>query len=390
MNQKAEPSFSNLYRLCIGLFLAYLTIGIPLPVLSLFVHNDLGLSNFYVGLAIGIQFVATLLTRGYAGKLADTEGGRKTTMRGMLYCGIAGLFYLASCSLDVHVALKFILLLVGRICLGYGESQLLTGNLSWSLGLYGPKNSGKVMSWVGMAIFGSLAIGSPIGLAIHNHLGFQALCIVVALIPVFGYLFDRVVPDTEIHAGKKLPLREVFRFIMMPGVVLALQGVGFAVISTFISLFFHVNQWDNAGLALTCFGGAFILVRIFGAHYMDKLGAIRITQISLAIEALGLALIYLATDPLIAFLGAAISGCGCSLIFPALGSTIVKQVPPQVRGTAMGGYAAFQDVSYAMTSPLTGLLANHLGYDAVFATGGVCAVLGLLVLSKVSSAVVAN
>ncbi len=387
MDQKAELSFSHLYRLCLGLFLAYLTVGIPLPVISLFVHNDLGLSNFYVGLAIGIQFVATLLTRGYAGKLADTEGGRKTTIHGMFYCGIAGLFYLASSSLDMHVALKFILLLVGRICLGYGESQLLTGNLSWSLGLYGPKNSGKVMAWVGMAIFGSLAIGSPIGLAIQSHFGLKTLCIVVTLIPILAYLLERQIPDAEIHAGQKLPLRNVFQFIMMPGVVLALQGVGFAVISTFISLYFHENQWENAGLALTCFGGAFILVRIFGAHYLDKLGAIRTTQISLLIEALGLGIIYLATDPLLAFLGAAISGCGCSLIFPALGSTIVKQVPPQVRGTAMGGYAAFQDVSYAMTSPLTGLLANHFGYSAVFATGGVCAVLGLLVLSKMSVAI---
>jgi len=75
---------------------AYLVIGVAMPVLPLYVHQELGLGTFVVGIAAGVQFAAALVSRFWAGTYADTRGAKRAVVAGLLMGAAAGFLYLVS------------------------------------------------------------------------------------------------------------------------------------------------------------------------------------------------------------------------------------------------------------------------------------------------------
>jgi hypothetical protein len=59
------------------------------------------------------------------------------------------------------------ILLPGRVLLGVAESFIMTGALSWRLARLGPQNTGKVIAWIGTALYAALAVGAPAGSALY-------------------------------------------------------------------------------------------------------------------------------------------------------------------------------------------------------------------------------
>jgi MFS family permease len=115
--------------------------------------TSLGFSTLVVGLVIGVQFLATVLTRGYAGRVSDSHGGKRSALQGAVVCALAGLLYLIAAEPRLPPAASLAVVVIGRLAAGFGEAQLVTGCISWSIASVGPQRAGMSMSWTGIAMF---------------------------------------------------------------------------------------------------------------------------------------------------------------------------------------------------------------------------------------------
>ncbi len=347
-------------------FICYLTIGIPLAVLPGYVHNDLGYSAVLAGAAISVQYFATLATRPLAGRSADTIGPKRTVSNGLIACGASGVLLLLAALCDHWPALSIGLLVLSRLVLGLGESLCGTGSILWGIGRVGTANNARVISWNGIATYGALAIGAPLGVEISRVFGFWTLGVVVIALAALGYRLTRPIASVPIVHGERMSYRSVFTRVLPHGLGLALGSAGFGSIATFITLFYAAHQWPNAALSLTVFGTMFIGARLLFAHTITRYGGFRVAIVSFSCECAGLLLLWLAPLPHIALAGAALTGFGFALIFPALGVEAVSLVPPASRGAALSAYSVFLDLSLGITGPLAGYVAGEFGYGSVF------------------------
>src|SRR5436190_3730822 len=217
---------------------AYLVTGIAMPVLPVYVHQGLGLGTFVVGLVAGAQFAATLLSRLWAGRYADTKGPKQAVIVGLAMAGGAGLLYLISVQFARNPNASVFVLLLGRALLGVMESFVITGALSWGLAVAGAQNTGTVMSWVGTALYTAYAIGAPAGSVLYATYGFAAVGLATMLLPLATVGLVAPLRPIAPHAAAGPALTQIVRAIWRPGIALALSGVGFAAITTFVPLLF--------------------------------------------------------------------------------------------------------------------------------------------------------
>lgn len=371
--------FITLLPVTLAVFIAFLTMGMQLLVLPLHLQQNLGMDTLAIGTVIGAQFVASLLTRSWAGNFADMRGAKRAVLTGLLVVASSGVIYLISLLFVDRPASSVAILLLGRVVLALGESLLATGALGWGLGLVGPANAGKVMAWIGIAIYGAWALGAPLGVAIYHGWHFTGIAMAIIVVPLLPLMFITQVRAVAPTSTKRTPFYKVMGAVWRPGLGLALASVGFGMITAFIALLFAARAWGNASLAFTAFGVAFIAARLFFAHLPDKLGGARVALVCVLIEACGQLLIWRADDATLVYLGAALTGFGYSLAFPAFGVEAVRRAPPHTRSLAMGAYVAFLDIALAVTSPLAGALAAHRGVASVYLAGAIAVALAMLV-----------
>ena len=365
----ATPTTIRIIHTSLFVFFYYLMIGLLLAVLPGFVHFHLGLSPLWAGVGISAQYVATLVTRPLAGRMTDVSGPRATVLVGQAAGLLSALCLLAAASLQSKTLACFVVLLMSRLILGCGESCVATGAITWGLGRVAPEYAAHVISWSGIASYGAMAAGAPLGIWLENRYGLESIGAAASGVSLLSLALALPLAGVAVVHGARLAFSRVLGRVLLHGLGLTLGTVGFAAIASFTGLYYANRHWTDPALALILFGSCFIVTRLLFADTINRWGGFRVAMVSFIVESAGLFVLWSATTHDVALAGAALTGCGFALVFPALGVEALKTVADQNHGAALGVYTAFLDLAMGITGPIAGFIAGKFSYSAIFLCG---------------------
>ncbi len=363
-------------------FICYLSIGLPLAVLPPYVHWHMGYSAAIAGLVISIQYIATLASRPWAGRISDRAGAKVSVLWGMAGCSLSGALLMAAAALHALPWLSLATLLLSRLVLGVGESLGSTGSTLWGISSAGASQTARVISFNGISTYGAMALGAPLGVAMDSlcgnpQWGLASIGLLILLLGLFSLVLAGRKSAVRVAAGEHLPFSHVAGRVAPHGMALALGGIGYSTLATFVTLFYLSRHWTGAALCLTAFGLAFVAARLLFMQAINCFGGFPVAMVCLTVESLGLLLLWRASSPWMALGAAGLSGFGFSLVFPAIGVEAVKRVPANNRGAALGVFTAFADVSFFLTGPIAGALIGLYGYPSAFLFALACVLTAL-------------
>ena len=370
--------------------LVYFVIGLPNAVISAqFVQHTLGFSTAVAACTLALQYVGTAMGRMVVGRRIDIYGPKAVLRYGLIFCAISGLLVCLAALIPTLMGLndtsRYVALgvaLISRLFIGWSESCTSTSVTAWNLRRVGQAHSSVAISWNGVTSYGGIAVGVTTGQFLGTLLpnipllpvgflevalgvgGFVLLTFYKAIKPLAG-------------KGKPMPFGLAVKKVLPYGAALAAGTIGFGIVNNFLALYYAYRHWTGLGVAFIAFAVCFIFMRIFVSGQIDKRGGVLIAYISLVAEAVAMAIFHFVHAPIGGLIGAALTGAGFSLLFPAMGTMAVKTDGPEYNGILIAAYSIFTDLTLVISSLFMGGLINHMGWSNMFTVAGILCVSGI-------------
>jgi MFS family permease len=348
----------------------FLSVGVMTPILPRFVRGPLHHSDVGVGVAVASFTVTALLLRQFSGRLGDTRGRQLPIRVGSVVNVVSVLGFLLATSL-VHVV-------VLRMLTGVAEAFIFVGVATAVQDLAPDERRGEAASLFSLSLFLALAIGPLIGEQILNHFGFKGVWLFEGGAGLFAVIFAMTIPDTRTEEVPSESPPLVHRAAVRPGAILGCAIWGLAAFNSYVPLYaVNVLKMGGASPVFLVNAVVILLFRSVGARIPDRFGPLRTARFSLFCTPIGLAVMGFWATTSGLYLGAVILAIGQALAFPALMSVAINNAPGNERGSVMGTFTAFFDISFGGGALALGVISHAVGYNGAFLSASAVAAVGL-------------
>ena len=365
------PTFTALLTACIWYFVS---TGMMLVAIPVFVSEELGGGEWGVGAAMGVSGLAAAVLRVVAGPITDTKGRRWVMVFGSSLAGVSMLGLVVAHSVGAVVAF--------RALTGVGEAAFFVGAATALQDIAPEGRRAEATSYFSAVVYASMALGPLLAEWLIERYSFEATWLVGAVFCGIGALLAVRAPQNRAPAtGQRRFFSRpiVHPAAVGPGSVLVIGLFGFACFMTFAALWATEVGIRHAGSVFLLFAGAVLVLRLLLARLPDRLGARTTTTIALVLSALGLAIMAIWKAPGGAYVGSAVMAVGQTFLFPALFASVIQSAPTSERGQAVASFSISFDVAFGTGGFIAGAVAGHLGgITSAFWFGAVACGLALL------------
>jgi MFS family permease len=353
----------------------FLSLGIMNPVLPRYIAGPLHGSPLAVGFGVGSFTVVSLLLRPWSGRMGDRRGRKQGIVVGALAHTLGTLGMLVANTLPLVIAF--------RMLTGIAEAFLFVGASTAAQDLAPNDRRAEAASLFSVSLFSALAIGPTIGELLMDEFGFDTVWLAAAAVVGIGALVAFTLPDTRtqdvIDSDSSGPL--IHRAALRPGFPLACAIWSLAAFQSFVPLYATRDLGlPGARTVLLANALTILALRLFAGKLPDQLGHLRTARMALIFNPLGVAVMALwATVPGL-YVGTVLFALGQAFAFPSLMTIAVNNAPPSERGSVMGTFTAFFDLSFGGGAIVLGAVASAVGYRGGFLTAMVVALIGTTTL----------
>lgn len=277
----------TLFLLLFNLFIAFLGIGLVIPVLPTLM-NELNISGQVVGYLTAAFALTQLIASPLAGKAADKFGRKRMIVLGLFIFGLSELLFGFGKTIDV--------LFISRILGGLSAAFMMPAVTAFIADITDEDSRPKALGYMSAAINTGFIIGPGIGgflAEIGTRVPFYSAGVLGLVAAVFSIILLREPERQEVPKDDRQQ-QSSFRKLLMPMfliafIVIFVSSFGLAAFESFFSLYVdHKFSFTPSDIAIAITGGA-ILGAVFQVVFFDRLikwlGEIQLIRVMLVLSA---------------------------------------------------------------------------------------------------------
>lgn len=390
MKKTIKEQKTVLFILLSNIFIAFLGIGLIIPVMPSFI-NVMHLSGKTMGYLVAAFALAQLIMSPIAGRWVDRYGRKKIIIIGLFLFGIAELIF----GLGTHVSILYL----SRILGGFSAAFIMPAVTAYVADITSVKERPKAMGYISAAISIGFIIGPGIGgfigeYGIRMPFFFAAAIAFIACILSTFILKESLTKEqlAEISANAKQTnffsdlKRSIHPIYIIAFILVFVLAFGLSAYETVFSLFsdhkFGFTPKDIAIIiTISSIFGVVVQIFLFG-KMVDKLGEKKLIQLCLIVGAV----FAVASTVISSFLAVLVVTCFVFLAFdllrPAL-TTFLSRAAGKEQGFVAGMNSTYTSLGNIAGPAIGGILFDiNINYPYHFAAVIMVVGLGITVVWK--------